>query len=732
MGTLAFDVVSLWSEWVWPILQFLIGLSVVVSVHELGHFLVAKWVGIKVERFALGFGPNLLAFTRGETEYCLKIIPLGGYVKMLGQEDFKPLTEDDKPDPRAYSSKSIGARFAVIAAGVVMNVILAAILFVIVGMVGMEFRAPVVGQAAPTYPAAKVLLYWRLEETPAQSATQPASQPAFEKGLRGGDRILQIGGREVTRFRDVSMVAALADFGEKVPVVVERTDEAGRKWIGQGYIGVKTDPTRGILAFGMSPADDVVFAKDKKVISDSPFESGDRLVAIDGKPVEHSWQIEGIEKTLNGRPVKVTVERKGENRSFDVQPTLRTGAKVIWLADGRRIHGYELPQEEDKPDKRRIEPADGGAVIEVAKIEVAKDDIVGGAGKELLDILGMIPRVKVDAVVGGGPADDAGLKPSDVITDYAERGPPTFDQLREINKKYVGQETAIQVLRGRERHTFRIQPKSSGDSYVIEVTVEPELSRAHLAGVREGSPAARAGLVAGDVVRKVNGREVETWIDVFSALRELDGREVVRRVNGQEVETRIGIYSMPELDGRKVVLTIERRGRLSEVSLGTLSESVFDPGDYHLSVLGGAVFLKPLMVTVRKGNPLSAVAWGVEETRYFIVITYGTIRALLRNTASTKSVTGPVGIGRAAVGLGREKGLIDFVYFMAFISAVVAVMNFLPWPVLDGGHAVFLLIEKIRRKPLPVKVMNAIQMAGLAVILLVFVLITWQDILRLF
>src|SRR5512146_2449189 len=118
------------------ILEFLVGLSVIVFVHELGHFLVAKWVGIKVEQFAFGFGKRLFGFQWGETDYRVNLIPLGGYVKMLGQEDFKPLEENAKPDPRSFEQKSVGARFAVISAGVIMNVILAAVLFVIIGLVG--------------------------------------------------------------------------------------------------------------------------------------------------------------------------------------------------------------------------------------------------------------------------------------------------------------------------------------------------------------------------------------------------------------------------------------------------------------------------------------------------------------------------------------------------------------------------------------------------------------------
>src|SRR5438045_511737 len=150
------------------------GFGFVVFFHELGHFLAAKWVGIKVEQFAVGFGHALFAFRKGmgfrvgsttkeyeqrlrdhaekkfsrkgdltheqfteaandlglgETEYRLNWMPLGGYVKMLGQDDLNPTAQSD--DPRAYNRKSIGARMFVVSAGVIMNIILAAILLMV-------------------------------------------------------------------------------------------------------------------------------------------------------------------------------------------------------------------------------------------------------------------------------------------------------------------------------------------------------------------------------------------------------------------------------------------------------------------------------------------------------------------------------------------------------------------------------------------------------------------------
>src|SRR5438874_263348 len=132
------------------IILLVLGFGFVIFFHELGHFLAAKWVGIRVEQFAVGFGQAVCSWRKGfgislgssarryeeiaargealgvgETEYRLNWIPLGGYVKMLGQDDLNPNAQHE--DPRAYNKKSIGARMIVVSAGVIMNIILAAI-----------------------------------------------------------------------------------------------------------------------------------------------------------------------------------------------------------------------------------------------------------------------------------------------------------------------------------------------------------------------------------------------------------------------------------------------------------------------------------------------------------------------------------------------------------------------------------------------------------------------------
>ncbi len=138
-----------------------LGLGFVIFIHELGHFLLAKWNGVKVEKFSIGFGPTLFGWRRGETEYVLAALPLGGFVKMLGEGPDEQ--ESKSTDPRAYPNKSVSARMAIISAGVIMNLFLAVACF-------------------------SLLLREERHELSAVLGGVSAGSPAYEAGLRPATR----------------------------------------------------------------------------------------------------------------------------------------------------------------------------------------------------------------------------------------------------------------------------------------------------------------------------------------------------------------------------------------------------------------------------------------------------------------------------------------------------------------------------------------------------------------
>src|ERR1019366_9290124 len=140
------------------ILKAILGLSFVIFIHELGHFLAAKWCGVNVTTFSIGFGPAIpgCQFTWGETTYKLAILPLGGYVQMVGQVDGDEASDGKDDDPRSYRKKTVGQRMLIISAGVLMNALLAVCCFIaIYEGPGKEHSAAVVNVVDPSAPAFK-------------------------------------------------------------------------------------------------------------------------------------------------------------------------------------------------------------------------------------------------------------------------------------------------------------------------------------------------------------------------------------------------------------------------------------------------------------------------------------------------------------------------------------------------------------------------------------------------
>jgi len=175
------------------VIAFIVTLSVLIIVHEFGHFIVSKRNGVRVERFSLGFGPKLFGFTVGETEYVVSLFPLGGYVKLSGQEPGEEL----KNEPWEYLSKSTGTRARIIFAGPMLNYILGFVLFTSIFMVGSPTLTTEIGGLLDDYPAKR-------------------------SGLRQGDRVLAVDGAAVARWEDMAAMIRKKVSGEEILLEIER------------------------------------------------------------------------------------------------------------------------------------------------------------------------------------------------------------------------------------------------------------------------------------------------------------------------------------------------------------------------------------------------------------------------------------------------------------------------------------------------------------------------------
>ncbi|MBL8813225.1 MAG: RIP metalloprotease RseP, partial [Planctomycetaceae bacterium] len=266
ISTFAAVNVGEWIEKFTNVAAVILGLGLVIFFHELGHFAVAKWCDVHVERFSIGIGPILWSRQRGETEYALSALPFGGYVKMLGQDDMDPnqmTSSEIAENARSYSAKSVPQRMAIISAGVTMNVITGFLFYVICYWCGVFETSPTVGIVR-------------------------VGSPAWEVGMASGDRITKINGEQIRSFMDVQEAIMLSS-GE-VEVEGTHADESPFKYT---ITPAKLGPGRSI---GVGPATLCELMNripDPALISEAgmplekasgAFQQGDKIVAVKVKP----------------------------------------------------------------------------------------------------------------------------------------------------------------------------------------------------------------------------------------------------------------------------------------------------------------------------------------------------------------------------------------------------------------------------------------------------------------
>ena len=292
------------------LLAFLFVLGVLIFVHELGHFLAARRHGVRVLTFSLGFGPKILKVTRGDTEYCVSAIPLGGYVKMAGENPEDP--RSGQPDE--FLSKTKWQRFQILFAGPAMNILLAVVVLAFVLAQGAE-------------------VFTYLDQPPVVGAVLPDS-PAAQSGIRRNDRILTVAGREVHTWEDLLIevstkpnrdvgVTLLRD-GSPVSMNVRPVGE-GKYEIGN--IGVLPD---------INPVVDSVIAGD--IAEAAGFKAKDVVLAINGERVVTAGLFRQIVGRTGEKETRFTVQRGNERVELLATPKDRgDGAKVgLYISDPRK------------------------------------------------------------------------------------------------------------------------------------------------------------------------------------------------------------------------------------------------------------------------------------------------------------------------------------------------------------------------------------------------------------
>ncbi len=298
------------------VLLVALGIGMLIFVHELGHYLCARWIGVRVEVFSLGFGPRLWGFTREGCDYRVSLIPLGGYVAVAGAEG------GDKRYPRSESlhGKTVGQRMWFYSGGVLMNLLFALIAFPVALSWGVAFLAPVVGVVEP-------------------------GSAAWQAQLQPGDRILSVGGKATYSFDNLAVEVALAG-GRPVTLQIERGGEPIEVTVRPQY-----GDQAGLFRLGVTPANEpeepVLSIEPQSAAAEAGLRSGDRVVEVDGRStVREAQALTEVMRPLSGpyfdRPVAVEVERDGLRIRVDLvrTPAAKEGSPLLGVTNlPRRVAG---------------------------------------------------------------------------------------------------------------------------------------------------------------------------------------------------------------------------------------------------------------------------------------------------------------------------------------------------------------------------------------------------------
>jgi regulator of sigma E protease len=270
------------------LLYFALLCSVLIFVHELGHFVWAKIFGVKVLTFSIGFGPKILRLRGRETEYCVGLLPLGGFVKMLDENRQEPVLPEDRK--RTFEAQALWKRVIIVMAGPAMNIIFPVLLYFAVGVGETRFLPPTVGVVLPGHPA--------------------------EGKLRPGDRILAVDGERITTFAELHRIISASPNkelslkvfreNEQAEVVVIPREESIQKPLDivdrVGEIGIR--PSRPAAVVGVSRPDAPAYRAGLRTF--------DLVTEVRGRPVKTFADLDAVLRDNHGETVPVTYLRPVE------------------------------------------------------------------------------------------------------------------------------------------------------------------------------------------------------------------------------------------------------------------------------------------------------------------------------------------------------------------------------------------------------------------------------------
>jgi len=582
------------------VLLVLLGFGAVILVHEFGHFIVAKLSDIKVEAFSIFMPPTLFGVQRkeeglririlpdifpkesdgseegddsnegalritikgegkaSETEYRMGLIPFGGFVKLLGQEDTGPVKSSD--DPRSFANKPTSARVAVLAAGVVCNIISAVIIFMIVFLIGINLTPAVVGGVMPDSPAALA-------------------------GLRAGDEVISVAGKsEDLDFSNIGIAAALSGEDEKIPMRVRHEDgtekdlELVAELLPDGQMKAFGVEIPVSLTVGRLREDDAAY-----LFSKTGLVGGDIVKSVDGREVQSFWELREVIQSILLPEVALSVERAGDQGETEVV-TSQIG--LDWLFASSHI----IESEEKLYHIYSMVPR--------LRVGVVSDKLASGADDS-----------------------ESSLQSGDIILAIGDVENPTYSEMRSITEASKDKELPIQVLRssadGAEKTlTVMVTPKKPAGSERVVIGIGVVLDAEHPVVAKtidaEGGPE-RLDIPRGAAITAVDGEPVSNFYEIIREIRRYGGERITLnwRVdeqkagsvalnvdnNGEGITVKSGIAEIELIPFEKLERLYKASGPIDAIVMGYRRTVMFVAQTYVTlrRLIGGLVSPKNLM-----------------------------------------------------------------------------------------------------------------------------------------
>ena len=683
----------------WAIAQVVFGLGMVIFVHELGHFLVAKACGVKCEKFYVGFDVPIKLFGRqilpaalirkqvGETEYGIGMIPFGGYVKMLGQDDNPGNIERENErsrgesevdgkmekdgyidrnelDPRSYKAKTVPQRMAIISAGVIFNLAFAIVFAALAFRFGVNYE-------------------------PASIGSVVGGGPAWEQNL-GGANLYRVGSEPVSSDRyftraDMLQEIIFSDSNQPIELDLERdgSDEMKTVEVTPRKGMSRNAPDFALLGFGPQlipkvSSDDAIPGNPAMTAS-PPLKKGDLILEVNGTKVDRVSRLRQQLYINASKPVELLVERTTGEKDSESKEQLQV---AIGANPAREI----------------------GFGIEWGLVEAVQlDSAAAAAGFEKGD--------RILSVVG-----------------FDNLSPLTFDFEMGRHLEEGGGEIEFLVSRGGKEESVKVTPVDSNspstvgsigllalDTIGLAIKVSDNVAyitpggKLAAAGVKDGDRIVRVKYLLSEDTRK------QTWFQKMHAK------------NIDLVDTKTSFAEIFEA--------------VQDLPIGTEFEIDFSNGESTKTVVVQSVKSERHFLATR-GFQLTALEWHYQSDTWSDAFSNGCKQ--VRNDAGrvgkflAKLVTGKLSVtnmggpGTIAVAATSEasQGTSRLLLFLTLLSANLAIVNFLPIPVLDGGHMMFLAYEGFFRRPVSEKVEILLTYGGLFFILGLMIFVSVMDVSR--